>query len=315
MPRSPIAAEIRRVLNQFDVVLESITMRKISAQPTSSQELGRKIGDLRGKTILMSGGSRGIGLEIAKRCAQDGANLVIAAKSTQEHPNLPGTIYSACEEVRAAGGKSLPVVMDVREESQVQAAVDAAVKAFGGIDIVVNNASAIHLADTENTPAKKFDLMFDINVRGTFLLTQAALPHLRKASNPHILTLAPPIDLDGRWFKAHGSYTTSKYAMAMIARSFAEEMRAYGIASNCLWPRTTIATAAILNMSGGKMLGNSSRKPAIMADAAYEILCRDAKTTTGQSFIDDAVLLACGVTDFEQYSVKPGSKLQPDLFL
>ena len=205
--------------------------------------------------------------------------------------------------------------MDVRYEDQVDQAIEKTVQEFGGIDIVINNASAIQLSDVENTPLKKYDLMFGINVRGTFLLTQKAIPHLMKAKNPHILTLAPPINLDRKWFKGHGTYTTSKYAMAMLALTFAEELAPYGIASNCLWPRTPILTAAVTNLLAGSLYGNNTRKPEIMGDAAYEVLIREAKKVTGQSFIDDAVLLSAGVTDFEHYSVRPGSKLQMDLFL
>ena len=309
--------DVRRLINQVEVALHNLTGKRVPATPATNEtvNLGPKFGTLKGKTIFISGGSRGIGLEIAKRCARDGANVAIAAKTTELHPKLPGTIYTACEEISKAGGKGLPIIMDVRSDEAVEKAIEKAVQEFGGIDILINNASAIHLADVENTPIKKFDLMFDINVRGTFLLTQMALPYLMKAANPHILTLAPPVNLDLKWFHGHGPYTTSKYAMSMLATTFAQELAAYGIASNCLWPKTPIMTAAVMNLKGGNIFANMSRKPEIMADAAYEILVREAKKLTGHHFIDDAVLLSCGVNDFEQYSVKPGSKLMADLFL
>ncbi len=278
---------------------------------------------LKGKTVFISGASRGIGLAIATRVAADGANVVIAAKTATPHPKLPGTIYTAAEAVTragtAAGARALPVVCDIRDEASVVGAVDAAVKEFGGIDVLVNNASAISLTGTLATPMKRFDLMFGVNVRGTFLCSQACLPHLRTAAaagrNPHILTLSPPLNLDPKWFRDHVAYTIAKYGMTMCVIGMAEEFRADGIAVNALWPRSVIATAAIAMIPGAAEQTARMRTPEIVADAAQAVLTRDARTTTGQCFIDEDVLAAAGVTDLARYAVKPGTDLLPDLFL
>ncbi len=275
--------------------------------------------DLKGKTLFVTGGSRGIGLAIAVRAARDGANVVIAAKTSETHPKLPGTIHSAAEEIEAAGGHALPIVCDIRDEASVHAAVDAAVRQFGGIDILVNNASAISLTGTLETPMKRFDLMFAVDVRGTFLCSQACLPHLKRAAaagrNPHILTLSPPLNLDPTWFRDHVAYTIAKYGMSMCVLGMAEEFRGEGIAVNALWPRTVIATAALAMIPGAREQLERTRKPTIMADAAHAVLTRDARTTTGNFFIDDDVLREAGVADFGIYAVKPGMPLLPDLFL
>jgi len=278
---------------------------------------------LRGKTVFISGASRGIGLSIATRVAADGANVVIAAKTAAPHPKLPGTIYTAAEAVAAAGAaagaRALPVVCDIRDEASVAAAVDAAVKTFGGVDVLVNNASAISLTGTLATPLKRFDLMFGVNVRGTFLCSQACVPHLRAAAaagrNPHILTLSPPLNLDPKWFRDHVAYTIAKYGMSMCVVGMAEEFRADGIAVNALWPRSVIATAAIAMIPGAMEQTARMRKPEIVADAAHAVLTRDARTTTGHCFIDEDVLAEAGVTDLGRYAVKPGTELLPDLFL
>ena len=274
---------------------------------------------LRGKTLFVSGGSRGIGLAIAVRAARDGANVVIAAKTAEPNPKLPGTIHSAAAEIEQAGGRALPVVCDIRDESSVRAAVDAAVRHFGGIDILLNNASAISLTGTLDTPMKRFDLMFGVNVRGTYLCSQACLPHLKRSAslerNPHILTLSPPLNLDPKWFRDHVAYTMAKYGMSLCVLGMAEEFRDDGIAVNALWPRTVIATAALAMIPGAREQLDSTRRPEIMADAAHAILTRDARATTGNFFIDDEVLRESGVTDFDVYAVKPGTPLLPDLFL
>ena len=272
------------------------------------------IGSLRGKTLFVTGGSRGIGLAIAKRAAADGANVVIAAKTAKPHPKLPGTIYTAAEEIEAAGGKALALQVDIREDSEIAAAMKKASQEFGGIDILVNNASAINLTGTLDTPMRRFDLMFGVNVRGTFASSQAAIPYLKEADNPHILTLSPPLNMNPKWFKRHTAYTMSKYGMSMCVLGMAEEFRADGIAVNALWPRTVIATAA-LAMLGGMVNPENCRKPEIMADAAHAILTHPARETTGNFFIDDDVLRDAGVTDFDQYAVAPGKPLAPDLFL
>ncbi len=271
--------------------------------------------DLKGKTIFITGGSRGIGKAIALRAAQDGANVVIAAKTTEPDPRLPGTIFTAAEEIEAAGGKALPLKVDIRFEDQVQEAINETVKKFGGIDILINNASAIHLGDTLNTPMKRFDLMHQINLRGTFLVSKVCVPELKKASNPHILTLSPPLNLDPRWFGPHVAYTIAKYGMSMCVLGMAEEFKADGIAVNALWPRTTIATAAVKNLLGGDAMVNQSRTDEIMADAAHAILTKPSKECTGNFFIDEDVLRKEGVTDFDKYAVKPGEPLMTDLFL
>lgn len=270
---------------------------------------------LKGKTLFISGGSRGIGLAIATRAAADGANVVIAAKTDQPHPRLPGTIHSAAEAIEAAGGRALPLVCDIREEEQVAAAVARSVETFGGIDICVNNASAINLDGTEKLGMKRYDLMHQINGRGTFLVSKLCIPHLRAAANPHVLNISPPLDFSVKWFKAHAAYSLAKYSMSIYAWAMAEEFRSAGIAFNCLWPRTTIATAAVQNLLGGDQLVARSRKPEIMGDAAHAILVRPAREFTGQFCIDDLVLHEAGVRDFDQYAVNPGEPLAPDFFL
>ena len=270
--------------------------------------------NLSGKTLFITGASRGIGLAIALRAARDGANIVIAAKSVRARDKLPGTIYSAAEQIEAAGGRALPIPTDIREEEQIHAAVAQAVDHFGGIDILVNNASAIYLAGTEQTPLKRFDLMFSVNVRGTFACAQVCLPYLKKAANPHILTLSPPLNLDPGWFRDHVAYTISKYGMSMCVLGMAEELRGAGIAVNALWPRSVIATAA-LAMLDGQVRPEHCRTPQIVADAAHAILCRDSRTCTGRFFLDDEVLAEDGVTDLSNYAVQPGASLYPDLFL
>jgi citronellol/citronellal dehydrogenase len=269
--------------------------------------------DLKGKTLFISGGSRGIGLAIALRAARDGANVVIAAKTTEPHPKLPGTIYTAAKEIEAAGGKALAVQTDIREEDQVLRAVEEAAERFGGIDILVNNASAISLTPTLETPMKRFDLMVGINLRGTFLCSRACLPYLKKAKNPHILTLSPPLNLNPQWFKPHVAYTIAKYGMSMCVLGMAEEFREAGVAVNALWPRTTIATAALQIIPGAKP--ELGRTPEIMADAAHCVLTRDSRSLTGRFLIDEEVLHEAGIRDFERYAVKPGEKLRIDLFL
>jgi citronellol/citronellal dehydrogenase len=273
---------------------------------------------LAGKTIFISGASRGIGLAIVKRAAQDGANVIIAAKTTEPNPKLPGTIYSAAEEIESAGGKALPVMCDIREEAQVLDAVKQGADKFGGIDILINNASAINLTPTEATPMKRFDLMFGVNVRGTYLCTQAALPYLKQSAqkkrNPHVLTLSPPLNMDPKWFAPHVAYTMAKYGMSMCVLGHAQEFKPYGIGVNALWPRTVIQTAALQMIPGVKP--EHCRTVDILADAAYFILNSDAASNTGNFYIDDEVLAKHGVTDLAKYSVVPGSKqLLPDLFL
>lgn len=270
---------------------------------------------LQNRTAFITGASRGIGRAIALKLASEGANIVIVAKSTEENPKLGGTIYSVAEEVMAAGGKALPIACDIRHEDQILAAVAQTEQQFGGIDILINNASAISLTPTEQTEAKRYDLMHDINVRGTFMVSKCCIPLLKKGTNPHILNLSPPINMDKKWFGKHLAYTMSKYGMSMIAYGLSEELRPYKIAANTLWPRTTIATAAVRNLLGGEMLMNMSRKPEIMADAAFHILSRPSEQCTGNFFIDDEVLAEAGITDLSGYSVVPGSQLYPDLFL
>ncbi len=264
---------------------------------------------LAGKRIFITGGSRGIGLAIVLRAAADGASIAIAAKTAEENPKLPGTIFSAAKEIEAAGGTALPIQCDIRDEDAIAAAVNKAAAQFGGIDILINNASAINLTPTEKTPAKRFDLMFDVNVRGTFLTSQAAVPHLRESAkagrNPHILTLSPPLSMSPKWFKNHVAYTMSKYGMSMCVLGMAEEFKRDGIAVNALWPRTAIDTAALQMIPGVDT--NFCRTPEILSDTAYIILNRDAKTTTGNFFVDDEVLASEGITDLEKYSVKPGT--------
>jgi citronellol/citronellal dehydrogenase len=275
--------------------------------------------NLRGKTLFVSGGSRGIGLAIALRAARDGANVAIAAKTSEPNPKLPGTIHTAAAEIDAAGGHALPLHCDIRDEASVNAAVAATVARFGGIDILVNNASAISLTGTLETPMKRFDLMFGVNVRGTFLCSQACLPHLNASAvagrNPHILTLSPPLNMDAKWFAPHVAYTMAKYGMSLCVLGMAEEFRGAGIGVNALWPRTVIATAALMMIPGAREQIDRTRQPTIMADAAHAIFTRDARTTTGNFFLDDEVLRDAGVTDFDRYAVKPGMPLLPDLFL
>ena len=268
---------------------------------------------LNGKTLFISGGSRGIGLEIALRAAADGANVAIAAKTTEPHPKLPGTIYTAAKEIEAAGGKGLPLQVDIRDEARVYDAVKETAERFGGIDILVNNASAISLTGTLETSMKRYDLMNGINTRGTYLCSQSCLPYLKQAKNPHILTLSPPLNLDPRWFAPHVAYTIAKYGMSMCVLGMAEEFRRAGIAVNALWPRTVIATAALQLIPG--VDPKKCRTPRIVADAAHAILVRDSSTCTGHFFIDEEVLRAEGVTDLAGYAVAPGQPLLPDFFL
>lgn len=271
---------------------------------------------LEGKTLFITGGSRGIGLAIAVRAARDGANVAIAAKTTDRHPKLPGTIYSAAEEIEKAGGKALPIVCDIRLEEQVQAAVEKTVAAFGGIDICVNNASAISLTPTEQTDIKRFDLMHQINTRGTFLVSKTCIPHLKAAKNPHILMLSPPLDMQAKWFKHHVAYSIAKYGMSLCVLGMAAELAKAGIAVNALWPRTTIATAAVGNLLGGDKLIAMSRKPEILADAAHLIFSTPSRELTGQFLIDDTFLhQKGGVTDFEVYRVNPKAPLARDFFV
>lgn len=269
----------------------------------------------RNKTIFITGASRGIGKAIGLRLAREGANIVVAAKSVEENPKLGGTIFSAAREMEEAGGRSLAVQCDIRFEEQIQHAVGKAIETFGGIDVLINNASAIALTKTEQTPVKQFDLMHDINVRGTFLVSRACMPFLKKSENAHILTLSPPINLAAQWLGDHLAYTIAKYSMTMIALGLAEEGKAWGIASNALWPKTTIATAAVKNLLGGDMLVKMSRHPQIVADAVYYILGKPATECTGNTFIDEEVLALEGITDLSAYAVAPGGKLYNDLFL
>ncbi len=267
------------------------------------------------KTVIITGASRGIGKAIGLKLAADGANIVIASKSVEENPKLGGTIFSAAAEMEAAGGQALAVQCDIRFEDQVQNVIDKTVEKFGGIDILINNASAINLTPTEQTEPKRFDLMYDINVRGTFMVSRACIPFLKKSTNAHILNLSPPINMDMKWFANHLAYTISKYDMSMIALGLAAELKKYNIAANTLWPRTTIATAAVNNLLGGEMLMKMSRTPDIIADAAFYILSKAAATCSGNSFIDEEVLAKEGITDLSKYSVVPGAQLYNDLFV
>jgi citronellol/citronellal dehydrogenase len=270
---------------------------------------------LKSKTLFISGGSRGIGLAIALRAARDGANIVIAAKTTTPQLNLEGTIYTAADRIRAAGGGALAVACDIRDEAQVADAVARAVAEFGGIDICINNASAISLSPVQATEMKRFDLMMAINTRGTFLVSKSCIPHLKKASNPHILMLSPPLDMKTKWFAPSTAYTIAKYGMSMCVLGLAGELKSDGIAVNALWPRTTIATAAVGNLLGGDAMMRASRKPDIVADAAHVILTQPARDFTGRFCIDDTLLHAHGVTDFERYRVDPSVELMPDFFV
>ena len=267
------------------------------------------------KTVFITGASRGIGKAIALKLAGDGANIIVVAKSVEENPKLGGTIYSAAEEIEKAGGKALPVQCDIRFEDQIKVAVDKAIEKFGGIDILINNASAIAITATEQTEPKRFDLMHDINVRGTFFVTKACISYLKKSSNPHILTLSPPINLDPKWLSGHVAYTMTKYNMSMMAMGWAAEFKQNKIASNALWPKTTIDTAAVRNILGGEILAKMSRTPDILADAAFYLLDKNSAECTGNCFIDEEVLAKEGITDLGKYSVVPGAKLYTDLFV
>ena len=271
--------------------------------------------NLKGKTAFITGASRGIGKAIAMRLAEDGANIAVVAKTKDPHPKLPGTVYSAVEDIESVGGKAIPCIADIRFEDQVQAAVEATVEEFGGIDILINDASAISLTPTLETSMKRFDLMFSVNVRGTFLCSKLCIPYLKKAENPHILNLSPPLNMDSKWFSHHVAYTMSKYGMSMCVLGMAEEFKKDGIAVNALWPRTAIATSAVKNLLGGDSAMKHSRKPEIVADAAYIILTKSSRETTGNFFIDDEVLIEEGITDLGKYSIIPNTKLIPDFFL
>jgi citronellol/citronellal dehydrogenase len=273
------------------------------------------MGKLQGKTLFITGASRGIGLAIALRAARDGANIAIVAKTADPHPRLPGTIFSAAQEIEAAGGKALPMQCDIRFEEQVEDAVAKTVERFGGIDACINNASAIALQSTADVDMKRYDLMQQINTRGTFLCSKATLPHLARAENPHILNMAPPLDMNSRWFKGHVAYTIAKYGMSMCTLGMAEELKPQRIAVNSLWPLTAIDTAAVRNVLGGDAMASISRKPDIVADAAYEIITRPSVTCTGNFFIDEEVLREAGVTDFAVYANNPDSPLAPDFFV
>ncbi|MGE0626394.1 MAG: SDR family oxidoreductase [Hyphomicrobiaceae bacterium] len=271
---------------------------------------------LAGKTLFVSGASRGIGLAIALRAARDGANVAVVAKTSDPNPKLPGTIHSAAADIEKAGGKALPIQCDIRSEEQVEAAVASTVEAFGGIDICVNNASAISLTPVETTEMKRFDLMFAINTRGTFLASKCCLPHLKKAANPHILMLSPPLDMAPRWFSGHVAYSIAKYGMSLCVLGMSDELANDGVAVNALWPRTTIATAAVNNLLGGEQLMRMSRKPDILADAAHLVFRQPARQFTGRFLIDDTFLYETGgVTDFDPYRVDPSAELAPDFFV
>lgn len=269
---------------------------------------------LAGKTLFITGASRGIGLAIALRAAKDGANVVVAAKTTEPHPKLPGTIFTAAKEIEDAGGKALPIALDVRDGDAIAAAMAKTVETFGGLDVLINNASAISLTSTLDTPLKRYDLMHQINTRGTFACSQAAIPYLAKSSSAHILNLSPPLNMEARWFAPHVAYTMAKYGMSMCVLGMADELKSKNIAVNALWPRTAIATAAVQNLLGGDAIIQACRKPEIMADAAYAILT-SPPSVTGQFFVDEDLLRERGVTDFDGYAVSPGTPLAPDFFL
>jgi citronellol/citronellal dehydrogenase len=270
---------------------------------------------LKNHTLFITGASRGIGLAIALRAARDGANIAIAAKTDTPHPKLPGTIFTAAEEIAKAGGNALPLVVDVRDEAQVKSAIERTVATFGGIDILVNNASAVQRSPVADTDMRRFDLMFAINTRGTFMVSKYAIPHLAKAKNPHILMNSPPLDLQEKWFAGSTGYSIAKYGMSLVVLGLAGELREQGIAVNALWPRTTIATAAIKNLLGGERVMRMSRTPEIMADAAYLVFQKPAKSFTGNFLIDDTFLAGEGVTDFEKYRAEPGEPLAPTFFV
>jgi len=270
---------------------------------------------LKGKTLFITGASRGIGLAIGLRAARDGANVAIAAKTAEPHPKLAGTIYTAADEIERAGGKALPLVVDVRDEGTVKAAIDQTAARFGGIDVVVNNASAISLTPVTATDMKRFDLMHQINARGTFVVSKWAIPHLEKAANPHILMISPPLDMKEKWFAAHTAYSIAKFGMSLVVLGLAGELRSKGVAVNALWPRTVIATAAIQNVLGGDALMRQSRKPEIMAEAAYLVFSKPAREFTGHFLIDDTFLAANGVTDFDRFRVDPTQPLAQDFFV
>lgn len=271
--------------------------------------------NLKGKTLFITGASRGIGKAMALKAAKDGANISVVAKTKDPNPRLPGTVYTAVEEIESVGGKGLPCIADIRFKEQVQAAIDATIKEFGSIDILINDASAISLTPTLETSMKRFDLMFSVNVRGTFLCSKLCIPYLKKSENPHILNLSPPLNMDPKWFTHHVAYTMSKYGMSMCVLGMAEELKEFGIAVNALWPRTAIATAAVKNLLGGKTAVKHSRKPEIVADAAYFIITKSSRECTGNFFIDDEILIENGVTDLSKYSVVPNARLIPDFFL
>ena len=271
--------------------------------------------NLKNKTLFITGASRGIGKAIAIRAAKDGANIVVVAKTKEPHPKLPGTVFTAVEDIESIGGKGLACIADIRFEEQVKAAIDATIEKFGGIDIVINDASAISLSPTLETTMKRFDLMFSVNVRGTFLCSKLCIPYLKKAKNPHILNLSPPLNLDPKWFAHHVAYTMSKYGMSMCVLGMAEEFKKDKIAVNALWPRTAIATAAVKNLLGGDATIKHSRKPDIVAEAAYIILTQPSNECTGNFFIDDEVLIENGITDLSKYSIIPNARLIPDFFL
>src|SRR5712692_6946054 len=270
---------------------------------------------LKGRTLFITGASRGIGLAIALRAARDGANIVIAAKTKEPHPKLPGTIFTAAEEVARAGGQALPLAVDVRDEAQVKTAIEQAVAAFGGLDIVVNNASAVARVPVAETDMRRFDLMHAINTRGTFMVSKYAIPHLEKAENPHILMNSPPLDMREKWFAPHTAYSIAKFGMSLVVLGLAGELRSKGIAVNALWPRTTIATSAIKNLLGGEDVMRKSRTPGILADAAYRVFLKPARSFSGNFLIDDTFLAGEGVTDFERYRVDPSEPLAPDFFV
>ncbi len=270
---------------------------------------------LKGKTLFITGASRGIGLAIGLRAARDGANVVIAAKTAEPNPKLPGTIFTAAKEIEAAGGKALPVMCDIRFEDQVAAAVAKAIETFGGIDILVNNASAISLTPTEQTEMKRYDLMHGINTRGTFLVSKLCLPHLRKSSNAHVLNISPPLNMETRWFAPHVAYTMAKFGMSMCVLGMAGEYKDKGVAFNALWPKTTIATAAVQNLLGGDAVMKGSRKPSIMGDAAHVIFNKPSRECTGNFFIDEEVLRSAGKTNLDEYAMVPGANLLPDFFV